>query len=435
MSATQQTLAQMVRSKYPGAYDDMDDVSLEKSVLAKHPEYSDLPTTKSAAPDLKTGQGMEQQAVEQSRQQIGAPVIQAANEHEARQARLAYLQNRAMNSPTPFSNAVAVLAPVTAARQIAGAKVGSYAGEKIAPMLSDSPDAAEYGSLIGGVLGGTAASYSPGGPTKAVQRITRGPQGTAKVSLNPLEIVGRELEEVVPKQADIQEQMTAAETARQKWLTDRAKLEMQDATEQAAAIKRQQTADRLAVAKKRFADSQAAAKTQETSTTVIPEPRAPLPTDRPGAMWSIGREELPAAAQRGAPGAGDVLRNLNKPIIYTPKEGVGYPGPRQGAPLSDLAGEIKPYTGPEKRISSAYEREIFQKMLDNPEGQELGQSMTQAREGSVGATSEGPARQLIMQNKGDYAKFRAAELSGDTQTMREMLVKAKKALAARTVTQ
>src|SRR5271167_4170756 len=48
MSATQQTLAQMVRSKYPGAYDDMDDVTLEKNVLAKHPEYSDLPTTKTA---------------------------------------------------------------------------------------------------------------------------------------------------------------------------------------------------------------------------------------------------------------------------------------------------------------------------------------------------------------------------------------------------
>jgi hypothetical protein len=46
MSNTQQTLAQMVRAKYPGAYSDMDDVTLEKNVLAKHPEYSDLPRTK-----------------------------------------------------------------------------------------------------------------------------------------------------------------------------------------------------------------------------------------------------------------------------------------------------------------------------------------------------------------------------------------------------
>jgi len=48
MPQDQQTLAQMVRAKYPGAYDDMDDVSLENQVLAKYPEYGDLPRTQSA---------------------------------------------------------------------------------------------------------------------------------------------------------------------------------------------------------------------------------------------------------------------------------------------------------------------------------------------------------------------------------------------------
>lgn len=38
-----QTLAGMVRAKYPGAYDDLDDATLEKNVLAKYPQYSDLP--------------------------------------------------------------------------------------------------------------------------------------------------------------------------------------------------------------------------------------------------------------------------------------------------------------------------------------------------------------------------------------------------------
>ena len=37
-------LAQRIRAKYPGAYDDMDDAALEKAVLAKHPEYADLAT-------------------------------------------------------------------------------------------------------------------------------------------------------------------------------------------------------------------------------------------------------------------------------------------------------------------------------------------------------------------------------------------------------
>lgn len=35
-------LTDLIRKKYPGQYDDMDDATLEKSVLAKHPEYKDL---------------------------------------------------------------------------------------------------------------------------------------------------------------------------------------------------------------------------------------------------------------------------------------------------------------------------------------------------------------------------------------------------------
>lgn len=38
----QGSLAQRIRAKYPGAYDDLDDAALEKQVLVKHPEYADL---------------------------------------------------------------------------------------------------------------------------------------------------------------------------------------------------------------------------------------------------------------------------------------------------------------------------------------------------------------------------------------------------------
>jgi hypothetical protein len=48
--APQQTLAQMVRAKNPGAYDDMDDPTLESKVLAKYPQYSDLPRTNTGTP-------------------------------------------------------------------------------------------------------------------------------------------------------------------------------------------------------------------------------------------------------------------------------------------------------------------------------------------------------------------------------------------------
>lgn len=142
--------------------------------------------------DLRTGQGMDQQAIQQSREQIAAPVLKKAKNAN----RASTAMNRAMNSPMPFSNAVAAYAPVAAARGIAGAKVGSYAADKAG--------LGPWGSLIGGALGGAAASYTPGGMTKAAQRITRGPGGTGDVSVSPLTIAGRELENVVPRNSEFE---------------------------------------------------------------------------------------------------------------------------------------------------------------------------------------------------------------------------------------
>jgi hypothetical protein len=63
--------------------------------------------------------------------------------------------------------------------------------------------------------------------------------------------------------------------------------------------------------------------------SLFPEPREPLPSDRPGSAWSVKRQSvLPDLAQRGQPGAGEVLQNISKkPILYTPREGVGYNPP------------------------------------------------------------------------------------------------------------
>lgn len=54
-----QTLAQMVRAKFPGAYDDMNDAALESSVRAKFPgAYDDIPLSSAqpAAPSAPSGQ-------------------------------------------------------------------------------------------------------------------------------------------------------------------------------------------------------------------------------------------------------------------------------------------------------------------------------------------------------------------------------------------
>lgn len=39
-------LTEKIRAKYPGAYDDLDDASLTKMILAKHPQYEDLAAPK-----------------------------------------------------------------------------------------------------------------------------------------------------------------------------------------------------------------------------------------------------------------------------------------------------------------------------------------------------------------------------------------------------
>jgi hypothetical protein len=45
-----QTLAQMVKAKYPGVYDDMPDADLEAKVSAKYPKvYDDIPRSTKAA--------------------------------------------------------------------------------------------------------------------------------------------------------------------------------------------------------------------------------------------------------------------------------------------------------------------------------------------------------------------------------------------------
>lgn len=50
-----QTLAQMIRAKYPGSYDDMNDQQLESSVLSKYPQYGDLPRTQAPAQPAQAG--------------------------------------------------------------------------------------------------------------------------------------------------------------------------------------------------------------------------------------------------------------------------------------------------------------------------------------------------------------------------------------------
>jgi hypothetical protein len=158
------------------------------------------------APNPRTGEGMENYALQQAGSMFtpnrvtgqtaqGQPtydkppniIDKAYDESTARQVRLGAAENRASHAPTPFTNASSLFAPVTAAKQIIGAKVGSRVGEQIDPT---------YGPLVGGALGGGIASISPRG---TAQRVLRGPGGTGDVSINPVSMATRELEATVPR--------------------------------------------------------------------------------------------------------------------------------------------------------------------------------------------------------------------------------------------
>lgn len=80
----------------------------------------------------------------------------------------------------------------------------------------------------------------------------------------------------------------------------------------------------------------------ESPSNVIPEPREPGPTDKPGLQYSVKRQsDLVKNAKAGVPGAGEVLQQIKPGTIYEPREGVGYPGPRQsvGTPIENLPRE------------------------------------------------------------------------------------------------
>lgn len=65
MTGQQQTLAQMVRAKFPGVYNDMTDQQLEAAVVAKFPgAYDDIPKTgQSAAPAQKQRSGAQRDTI------------------------------------------------------------------------------------------------------------------------------------------------------------------------------------------------------------------------------------------------------------------------------------------------------------------------------------------------------------------------------------
>lgn len=104
--------------------------------------------------------------------------------------------------------------------------------------------------------------------------------------------------------------------------------------------------------------------------SVFPEPRPLRPTDKPGYMSSVPREELPGLAQKGQPGAADVLGALGRPVLFEPRGSIGAADPEFGAMRERLLGANPSNPQPQlPQFSSASKANLATrpKAMDSPE--------------------------------------------------------------------
>src|SRR5271155_2553186 len=263
-------------------------------------------------PDLKTGAGMESYGMNQAHSMFtpnqvtgtdahGQPTFdkppniidKASDEHIARQIRIGAAENREMHSPTPVTNAAMVLMPASGigesiatrglgptlsavakpvARTVVGAAGGSaaggYGGRELGRIVGQPEAGAQIGATVGGLAGGFfggmkgeppevfPVSKSPGPyrgpssvptpspePTVVPAAQSPGPyRGPSSVPAN----VGKVSEGPGPYTGPSSVPKPPAEGAGP-GLFDSGRV------------------------------------------SVVPEPREPLPGDKPGAMWSVNR--------------------------------------------------------------------------------------------------------------------------------------------------
>lgn len=90
-------------------------------------------------------------------------------------------------------------------------------------------------------------------------------------------------------------------------------------------------------------------------------------------------------------------------------------------PVEQQVPPTMPYTGPEQRVSTPYDREIFQKMLTEQDGQKLEESM---RGSPYSGISDAEVQGRSMQIPGWWEKFKAADSIG----RRKMLIDGRDAI-------
>ncbi len=208
------TLAELVRAKHPGAYDDLDDAALEKAVLAKYPQYADLakpaePSVASRAVDTAKDVGVgfaKGLANTITGPSILAPLINKMTVAATGDRRAAVPEE---NASTEFLKKFDATNKAQVAGKVAefGAEVlGPSAISRVAKFAASRKAAAPVAAGVTKAI--TAESPRLAGKAPVLQDVlkealeaARGPmQTTAKVSLPPSNLA-RVVEETAPRLA------------------------------------------------------------------------------------------------------------------------------------------------------------------------------------------------------------------------------------------
>jgi hypothetical protein len=207
-----QTLAQLIRAKFPGAYDDLNDADLERAILAKHPEYGDLPRTPVAPSEQDQADALQSSTMQQARSQAVPPELRPqarvmqqtmggmpqfvdvpADQAQSFQAagQRGYQTGAKVGAAlTALPSAVA--APVATGLSIAGGAGGGYLARKGAEKMGASPDIADIAEGVGGVAGGTAGGALGTGAKMAARSLLFSPQNKFQPA-RPVELLVRML--------------------------------------------------------------------------------------------------------------------------------------------------------------------------------------------------------------------------------------------------
>lgn len=134
-------LAQLIRTKYPGQYDDLSDADLEKAVLAKHPDYVDLATKDHNNPTVPTTQGKPDtapdEAVSGAKKYLSDTSDKSNNTQVTEKQPEGFLSRAWKTLSSPLTDLPS--------------KAASYLADKIdEPRLNQSPDVASMKGFLAG---------------------------------------------------------------------------------------------------------------------------------------------------------------------------------------------------------------------------------------------------------------------------------------------